>query len=163
MMPLIQFILAAPVLIFAPFAWIPLVAAFDTNDSGTLLGRIFAFYWGVAGICGLVALIASILYPASEVRKKQKIWVFMTVGLLLGLSLAVLVLIAPLASGSVSSYDWFGIWTFGGPAFVAGWNLWRFWKIKNEPNNAVETTPVDVTDAAAAASAPSTSVSHLWR
>ncbi len=86
-----------------------------------------------------------------------------TVGLLLGLSLAIFFICAswPSANPFSSRFDPLGAWAFGGPAIVTAWNLWRFWRMKKEPNQALEPTPIAVTPRADARVAPATGVAHL--
>lgn len=158
-----QFILAAPIYVYSPFVWIPLASAFDPTSSSSITGRLFAFYLGVAGIGGLLALPISIFSSDAVLKEKKRRCAMTTVGLFLGISLAVFFICAawPSANPFSSRFEPLGTWTFGGPAIVAAWNLWRFWKIKNKPNQTPEPTPTAVTPDADASVAPSAGAAHL--
>lgn len=126
----VQVALTAPVYIFSLFAWIPLASAFSPGG-GTLKARIWSFYFGLSAVSGLICLGWSVFGTTDGLRASKKRRVLITIGLVLGCSLAGFFLCAlffdhhPMGSAGIKA-----LWYFGGPAVVAVWNLIRIWKIR---------------------------------
>ena len=148
MRTIIQLVLSVPIYIFAPFAWMPLVVAFGPAGDSSWTGRLYSFYFGVAVIAGLIALLPSIYIRRSGLENRKILTCSITVGLILGLSLAIMFLITTWShyKTQTGKPEWLNIWYFAGPAIVAIWNLPTFMRaLIKLPNHSPLQTSTSVT------------------